>query len=103
MSLTDLTVLQIHDLLKTRKASAVEITQAHLAHIEQHDQEVRAYLSLTPERALEQAKKVDEGIAAGKELPPLAGVPVAIKDVIMTEGSKTTCASRILEKLHCTL
>jgi len=97
MDLTTLTISQIRELLMGRQATAVEIAQAHLAHIEQKDKEVRAYLSLCPERALAQARKVDQGIAAGEALAPLAGVPVAVKDVILTRGSRTTCASRILE------
>ena len=97
MDFTTLTISQIHELLKSRQATAVEIAQAHLARIEQKDKEVRAYLSLCPERALAQAKKVDEAIAAGEALAPLAGVPVAVKDVILTRGTRTTCASRILE------
>ena len=97
MDLTTLKISQIRELLKSRQATAVEIAQAHLAHIEQKDKEVRAYLSLCPERALAQAKKVDEAIAAGEALAPLAGVPVAVKDVILTRGTHTTCASQILE------
>ena len=97
MDFTTLTISQIHEVLKTRQATAVEIAQAHLARIEQKDKEVRAYLSLCPERALAQAKKVDEAIAAGGALAPLAGVPVAVKDVILTRGTRTTCASHILE------
>jgi aspartyl-tRNA(Asn)/glutamyl-tRNA(Gln) amidotransferase subunit A len=97
MDFTTLTISQIHDLLKTRQATALEIAQAHLARIEQNDKEVCAYLSLCPERALAQARRVDEAIAAGEPLAPLAGVPVAVKDVILTRGTRTTCASRILE------
>ncbi len=97
MDFTTLTVSQIQDLLKNRRTTAVEIAQAHLARIEEKDTEVRAYLSLTPDRALAQAKLVDEKIAAGETLSPLAGVPVAVKDVILTRGTRTTCASRILE------
>ena len=97
MDFTTLSISQIRELLRTRKATAVEIAQSHLAHIEQRDQEVRAFLSLCPERALAQAKKVDQAIASGEAVGPLAGVPVAVKDVILTRGTRTTCASRMLE------
>ena len=96
MVFTTLTVGQIQELLQSRKTSAVEIAEAHLARIDARDHEVRAYLSLSPERALAQAKRVDEKIAAGEALSPLAGVPIAVKDVILTRGVRTTCASRIL-------
>ena len=97
MDFTSLNISQIHDLLKSRQATAVEIAQAHLARIEGKDKEVRAYLSLCPERALAQAKRVDKTIAAGGPLSPLAGVPIAVKDVILTRGARTTCASNILK------
>jgi aspartyl-tRNA(Asn)/glutamyl-tRNA(Gln) amidotransferase subunit A len=97
MDLTHLTINEIQSLLKSRQASAVEIAQAHFARIEAQDQEVRAYLSLCPERALAQARKVDAQIAAGETLGPLAGIPVAVKDVILTRGTTTTCASQILK------
>jgi aspartyl-tRNA(Asn)/glutamyl-tRNA(Gln) amidotransferase subunit A len=89
MDFTALTISQIGDLLKSRKATAVEIAQAHFAGIEQKDKEVRAFISLCPERALAQAKKVDDAIAAGETLGPLAGVPVAVKDVILTRGIRS--------------
>jgi aspartyl-tRNA(Asn)/glutamyl-tRNA(Gln) amidotransferase subunit A len=97
MDFTTLSISQIRELLKSRQVTAVEIAEAHLTQIEEKDKEVRAYLSLCPERALAQAKKVDESIAAGEALAPLAGVPVAVKDVILTRGTRTTCASQILE------
>ncbi len=97
MDFTTLTISQIRELLKSRQMTAVEIAKAHLAHIEQQDKDVRAYISLCPEHALAKAKKVDEAIAAGEALAPLAGVPVAVKDVILTRGTRTTCASQILE------
>jgi aspartyl-tRNA(Asn)/glutamyl-tRNA(Gln) amidotransferase subunit A len=97
MELTALTISEIRDSLTQRRVSAEELVRAHLARIEEKDKEVRAYLHLSPERALEQARKIDAQIAAGEPLPPLAGVPVAVKDVILTRGTRTTCASRILE------
>ena len=97
MGLTALTIPEIRGRLTERKVAAEEIVRAHLDRIATKDQEVRAYLSLSPERALEQARKIDRKIAAGEPLPPLAGVPVAVKDVILTRGLRTTCASRILE------
>jgi len=97
MDLTTLTVGEIRDGLCGRTFSAEELVRAHLERIEQKDKEVRAYLSLSPERALAQAKKIDAKVAKGEPLPALAGVPMAVKDVILTRGLKTTCASRILE------
>jgi aspartyl-tRNA(Asn)/glutamyl-tRNA(Gln) amidotransferase subunit A len=96
MDLTALTATDIRELLTRRQVSAQELVRAHLDAIEQRDKEVRAYLTLCPERALEKAKQVDALIEAGEDLPPLAGVPTAIKDVILTRGVRTTCASKIL-------
>ncbi|MGH9430302.1 MAG: Asp-tRNA(Asn)/Glu-tRNA(Gln) amidotransferase subunit GatA [Terriglobia bacterium] len=97
MELTSLTAEQIRNHVAARKVSADEILRAHLAAIEQKDGEVKSFLTLSPDRALEQAKKIDRMAAQGDPLPPLAGVPVAIKDAILTRGVRTTCASRILE------
>ncbi len=97
MNLTALTTIEIRDHLIRKKVSAEELVRAHLASIEQKDKEVRAYLTLCPERALEQAHKIDRMIEAGEPLPRLAGVPVAVKDVILTRGVRTTCGSKILE------
>jgi len=97
MELTTLTIREIRDALVQKRTSAEELVRAHLAQIESDDKEVRAYLSLSPERALVQARRIDQKVAAGEPLPPLAGVPTAVKDVILTKGSRTTCASRILE------
>jgi aspartyl-tRNA(Asn)/glutamyl-tRNA(Gln) amidotransferase subunit A len=68
-----------------------------LARIEEKDKDIRAYLTLSPSRALEQARKIDSMIAAGEPLPSLGGVPTAVKDVIVTRGLRTTAGSRILE------
>ena len=97
MNLASLTIGKIRDLLTRKQVSAQELLGAHLQHIEERDKDVRAFLSLCPERALEQAQGIDARLAAGEPLPPLGGVPVAVKDVILTRGVRTTCASKILE------
>src|SRR5436309_8885619 len=97
MELTSLTASQIRDLVTQKQVSAEELVRAHLDRIEQKDKEVRAYLTLCPDRALAQAKKTDRLIAAGEPLPPVAGVPAAVKDEIVTRGVRSTCSSRMLE------
>jgi aspartyl-tRNA(Asn)/glutamyl-tRNA(Gln) amidotransferase subunit A len=97
MDLTALTTARIRELLTRKEVSAEEVVRAHLAQIEQKDKEVRAFLTLTPERALAQARKVDRQVAGRESLGELAGVPVAVKDVIVTQGVRTTCSSKILE------
>jgi aspartyl-tRNA(Asn)/glutamyl-tRNA(Gln) amidotransferase subunit A len=97
VDLTTLTIDALHDGLRTRKFSAVELAEAQFARIEREDANIRAYLSLAREGALKQAREVDRQLAAGEPLRALSGVPVAVKDVILTKGLKTTCASKILE------
>jgi aspartyl-tRNA(Asn)/glutamyl-tRNA(Gln) amidotransferase subunit A len=79
------------------EVSAVEVAQAHLDRIEAVDQRVRAFLHVAPEAALAAAAAVDERRRAGEPLGPLAGVPLALKDVFTTTDMPTTCGSRILE------
>src|SRR5690606_13831845 len=83
--------------LAAKEISAVEVTQAHLDRIEAVDERVHAFLYVDREGALEAARAVDAARARGEELGPLAGVPVAVKDVLTTRGIPTTCASKILE------
>lgn len=95
--LTKLTATQLGAAIAAGQTSAVEVTQAHLDRITAVDQRVHAYLHVDTEGALDAAREVDRRRAAGEELGPLAGVPIAVKDVIATKGVPTTCASRILE------
>lgn len=91
------TVPAIREALQTKKASAREIYSDFIARIEKHNSQWNAFLTLSPDRGLAQADRIDAVIARGEQLPPLAGVPVAIKDVISTRGIRTTCASKMLE------
>lgn len=77
--------------------SAVEVARAALDAIGRRDGDVHAFLQVTPELALDAAARVDAARAAGETLPPLAGVPLAIKDNMNLVGTRTTCASRMLE------
>ncbi|MCX6414622.1 MAG: Asp-tRNA(Asn)/Glu-tRNA(Gln) amidotransferase subunit GatA [Actinobacteria bacterium] len=83
--------------IRTGEATAVEVTQAHLDRIEAVDSRVHAFLYIDTEAALETARTVDEKRSAGAPLGPLAGVPLALKDVLTMRGVPTTCGSRILE------
>lgn len=91
------TVSSIRAALESKAISARELTAEFYSRIEKRNRELNAFLTLSPERAYAQADRVDRMRAEGKALPSLAGVPVAIKDVISTKGIRTTCASRILE------
>ena len=95
--LTDLDAAELGRRLAARELSSVEVTRAYLDRIEAEDGAVGAYLYVDGETALERAAAVDAARAAGEEQGPLAGLPVALKDVVVTEGVPTTSGSRILE------
>lgn len=83
--------------LINKEISAVELTNAAFERIDEVENKIEAFMSLTKETAIETAKKVDEIIAKGEELPLLAGIPLALKDNMNLVGSKTTASSKILE------
>jgi len=93
----DWSIASIQAALGAKKVSARELTREFYDRIDKRNAELNAYLALCPERAYAQAGRVDGMIAAGASLPPLAGVPIAIKDVLTMRGVPTTCGSRILE------
>ena len=86
----------MREALTTKQLSARELTKAFYERIGHENPKLNAYLALSPERAYAQADRVDAAIAKGDPLPPLAGIPVALKDVLSTAGVRTTCASKIL-------
>ena len=96
MSLYQLTVHELHEKLKEREITAEDLTKSIYARIDEVEPSVKGYLTLTKALALEQAYKADVGFQNGNEMPPLAGIPIAIKDVICTKDVRTTCASKIL-------
>jgi len=94
---TTWTIDGVRGALAAKKVSARELVDEYYKRIEARNPALNAYLALSQKRAYAQAQRVDEMVANGKTLPPLAGVPMAIKDVISTRGVKTTCGSKILE------
>src|SRR4051812_17258406 len=83
--------------LESRSVSSVELTRRYLDQIREHDRKIKAFLLVDSDSALTRAKGIDDRRAAGKPVGKLGGLPVAIKDVICTEGVRTTCASKMLE------
>jgi aspartyl-tRNA(Asn)/glutamyl-tRNA(Gln) amidotransferase subunit A len=94
---TGWTVASTQAALRAKKVSAREIATEFYAKIERRNPGINAYLTLSRERAFAQADRVDVATACGEKLGPLAGVPIAVKDVISTAGVRTTCGSKILE------
>lgn len=96
MKITEMTAVQLSAAIRTGETTAVEAAEAVLAQIEKTDKDYNCYVTVDREGALAQAKKVQERIEAGELTGPLAGVPVALKDNLCTEGLLTTCSSKIL-------
>ncbi len=97
MEFYNLTIKQIHQGLKEKNFSALEITEFFLNQIKEKDKEILAFITINEESALRQAEEVDKKIAKGEKISLLTGVPFAVKDNILVKNLKTTCASKILE------
>jgi aspartyl-tRNA(Asn)/glutamyl-tRNA(Gln) amidotransferase subunit A len=91
------TISGVREALAAKKISARELCADHYQRIDARNAELNAFLTLSQDRAYAQADRVDALVASGKPLPSLAGVPIAVKDVISTRGVRTTCGSKILE------
>src|ERR1700685_961863 len=97
MDLHKLSIDATRTAIQERKTTAFALAEACYARIQKEDGQIGAFLTLSKDRALEQADGIDRMAAEGKQLPPLGGVPVAIKDVMVTRGVRTTAGSKILD------
>ena len=94
MTLHGLTALAARDRIARGEITASDLLDSVLARIREVEDRVRAYITITEDLARAQAAAVDAARRRGEPLGPLAGVPVAVKDIICTEGVRTTCGSR---------
>jgi len=97
MELHELSIQQAHELLSSRNISSEELTRAYLERIQRLDPQIKSYVTVSEEFALEQARTADQRIQTGEGLAPLTGIPYSAKDSISTRGVNTTCSSKILE------
>lgn len=96
MQLNRLTAHELHEKLVNKEVSSVEITESVFHRIEEVEEKVKAFVTLTKEQAMAQAKKADAKIAQGEKIGPLEGIPVVLKDNMCTDGVLTTCSSKML-------
>jgi aspartyl-tRNA(Asn)/glutamyl-tRNA(Gln) amidotransferase subunit A len=96
MDLSNLTIKEVKTKLKKKEFSATDLTKAYIARIKTHNKTLNAYLTVSEDEALKQAAHADKLIADGQDLP-LLGIPVALKDIYVTKGIRTTAASKVLE------
>ena len=97
MELHDLSLQEIHELLLARKISSEELARAYLERIQRLDPQIKSYVTVSEELAIEQAREADQRLKTGEGLTPLTGIPYSAKDSISTRGVSTTCSSKILE------
>src|SRR5688500_1987359 len=97
MQLHELSIQKTHDLLTSQKISSEELTRAYLERIHRLDPQVKSYVMVTDNLAMEQAQDADQRFKKNQERSPLTGIPYSAKDSISTRGINTTCSSRVLE------
>lgn len=97
MDLHELSIQQAHELLSSRQVSSEELTRAYLGRIQRLDPQIKSFVTISEELAIEQAQQADQRIKSGESLTPLTGIPYSAKDSISTRGVNTTCSSKILE------
>ncbi|MBI5811044.1 MAG: Asp-tRNA(Asn)/Glu-tRNA(Gln) amidotransferase subunit GatA [Deltaproteobacteria bacterium] len=97
MNMTGLTIHEISERLSRKEVSSVELTKAFLKRISEIDGKLQTYITVTPSASLNAAQMADKRLSAGKDITPLTGVPISVKDIFCTKGIRTTCASRMLE------
>ena len=90
-------IKEIHDKLINKEITATELIKGHFQTIDEKDDQIKAFLTLTKDQALKQAEKIDEKIKQGKEINLLEGIPYALKDNMLVKGVKATAGSKILE------
>jgi len=95
MDLIDQTISRLAELYARREVSPVEVTKTYLDRIEAINPKINAYISINPDQALAQARTAEQMIGRGEQ-KPLTGIPLAVKDVLCTKGTPTTCGSKIL-------